>query len=109
MMRIVRASATRQPISIAATGSALVHERRAQDPETEASTRAVPLEARALDALDRINSNGSPLLFPGERGGYLDIHHFRPYQWQPPQTDQPGESYRPLSARPDERQYPFVA
>src|SRR5205807_6427680 len=36
-------------------------------PKTEASTRAVPLQARALDALDRINSNGSPLLFPGER------------------------------------------
>src|SRR5205809_3591257 len=54
-------------------------------PKTEASTRAVPLQARALDALDRINSNGSPLLFPGERGGYLDIHHFRPYQWRPAQ------------------------
>ncbi len=23
--------------------------------------------------------------FPGERGGYLDIHHFRPYQWRPGQ------------------------
>jgi integrase len=54
-------------------------------PKTEASTRAVPLQARALDALDRINSNGSPLPFPGERGGYLDIHHFRPYQWRPAQ------------------------
>ena len=54
-------------------------------PKTEASMRAVPLQARALDALDRINSNGSPLLFPGERGGYLDIHHFRPYQWRPAQ------------------------
>ena len=48
--------------------------------------RAVPLQARALDALDRIkNGNGSPLQFPGERGGYLDIHHFRPYQWRPAQ------------------------
>ena len=25
------------------------------------------------------------MLFPGERGGYLDIHHFRPYQWRPAQ------------------------
>src|SRR5438552_6608773 len=50
-------------------------------PKTEASTRAVPLQARALDALDRIkDGNGSPLLFPGERGAYLDIHHFRPFQ-----------------------------
>jgi len=55
-------------------------------PKTEASTRAVPLQARALDALDRIkDGNGSPLLFPGERGGYLDIHHFRPFQWRPAQ------------------------
>jgi integrase len=54
-------------------------------PKTEASTRAVPLQTRALDALDRITTNGSPLLFPGERGGYLDIHHFRPYQWRPAQ------------------------
>jgi hypothetical protein len=36
-------------------------------------------------------SNGYPrtadrrLLFPGERGGHLDIHHFRPYQWRPAQ------------------------
>src|SRR5207302_4015363 len=35
-------------------------------PKTEASMRAVPLQARALDALDRIkDGNGSPLLFPG--------------------------------------------
>jgi integrase len=45
----------------------------------------VPLQARALDALERVHDqNGSPLLF-GERGGYLDIHHFRPYQWRPAQ------------------------
>jgi integrase len=54
-------------------------------PKTEASMRAVPLQARALDALDRIQGNGSPLLFPGERDGYLDIHHSRPFQWRPAQ------------------------
>jgi integrase len=55
-------------------------------PKTEASMRAVPLQARALDALDRIrDGNRSPLLFPGERGGYVDIHHFRPFQWRPAQ------------------------
>jgi len=53
-------------------------------PKTEASMRAVPLQARAFDALDRISDSGSsPLLFPGERGGYLDIHHFRAFQWRP--------------------------
>src|SRR5919108_2555269 len=60
--------------------------RELKHPKTEASRRAVPLQWRALDALDRIkDGNGSPLLFPGERGGYLDIHHFRPYQWRPAQ------------------------
>src|SRR5919204_1522778 len=55
-------------------------------PKTEASMRAVPLQARALDALDRIrDDNGSPLLFPGHRGGHLDIHHFRPFRWRPAQ------------------------
>ena len=60
--------------------------RELKHPKTEASMRAVPLQARALDALDRIeDGTGSPLLFPGERGGYLDIHHFRPFQWRPAQ------------------------
>lgn len=40
---------------------------------------AVPLQARALDALDRASpSEESELVFPGERGGYLDVHHFAP-------------------------------
>ncbi len=57
-------------------------------PKTEASMRAVPLQARALDALERSrDERDSPLLFPGERGGYLDIHHFRPYQWRPAQLN----------------------
>jgi hypothetical protein len=52
-------------------------------PKTKASMRAVPLQARALEALDRTRDcNGSPLVFPGERGGYLAIHHFRPFQWR---------------------------
>jgi integrase len=47
--------------------------------------RAAVDQARALAALDRIDSNGSLPLFRGERGGYLDIHHFRPNQWRPAQ------------------------
>ncbi|HET8895300.1 MAG TPA: site-specific integrase [Gaiellaceae bacterium] len=54
-------------------------------PKTEGSLRAVPLQGRALDAFDRLPKNESPLVFPGERGGYLDMHHFRPYQWRPAQ------------------------
>jgi integrase len=59
--------------------------RELKAPKTEASLRAVPLQARALDALERLTANDSPLVFPGERGGYLDIHHFRPFQWRPAQ------------------------
>jgi integrase len=45
-----------------------------------------PSSSRALEALERLAANdGSPLLFPGDRGGYLDIHHFRPFQWRPTQ------------------------
>jgi integrase len=55
-------------------------------PKTEACIRGVPLQARALHALERLpNRADSPLLFPGERGGYLDIHHFRPWHWRPAQ------------------------
>jgi hypothetical protein len=38
--------------------------------------RAVPLQAIALDAIERQPSNpDSPPLFPAERGGYLDLHN----------------------------------
>jgi hypothetical protein len=60
--------------------------RELKRPKTDASLRAVPLQARALDALEQAPANGdSTLLFPGDRGGYLDIHHFRPFQWRPAQ------------------------
>jgi integrase len=71
--------------------------RKLKLPKTEASLRAVPLQARAVDALERLRAVNpdSPLLFPGERGGYLDIHHFRPFQWRPAQA---CRRHRPASA-----------
>lgn len=54
--------------------------------KTEGSRRAVPLQAFALDAIDRQRSSRhSPLLFPAERGGYLDLHNFRNREWKPAQ------------------------
>jgi len=54
--------------------------------KTEASRRAAPLQAIALDAIERQPpSRRNPLLFPGERGGYLDLHNFRDHHWKPAQ------------------------
>ena len=54
--------------------------------KTEASLRAVPLQAIALDAIEHQRSQPrSPLLFPAERGGYLDLHNFRNREWKPAQ------------------------
>jgi integrase len=54
--------------------------------KTEASRRAVPLQAVALDAIEQQPSSPhSPLLFPAERGGYLDVHNFRNREWKPAQ------------------------
>jgi integrase len=56
-------------------------------PKTEASKRAVPLQARAFAALDQLppERTGSALLFPAQRGGYLDLHNFRNRSWKPAQ------------------------
>jgi hypothetical protein len=51
--------------------------------KTEASLRAVPLQAIALEALDLLPPRlESPLLFPSPRGGYLDLHNFRARAWK---------------------------
>jgi integrase len=54
--------------------------------KTEASLRAVPLQAIAVEAIDRQSASPhNPLLFPAERGGYLDLHNFRNREWKPAQ------------------------
>ena len=60
---------------------------RIKYPKTEASMRAVPLQARALAALDVLERERSgPLVFPSSEGrGYFDLHNFRSRYWQPAQ------------------------
>jgi integrase len=53
--------------------------------KTRRSTRAVPLQTIALEALDRLPRSESPLLFPAPRGGYVELHSFRERYWRPAQ------------------------
>jgi integrase len=60
---------------------------RVKVPKTEASIRAVPLQERALAALERRPANRrSPLVFPAPNGGYFDLHNFRNRHWKPSQV-----------------------
>jgi integrase len=60
---------------------------RLKCPKTEASRRAVPLQTIALEALERqLPSRQSELVFPADRGGYLDLHNFRNREWKPAQV-----------------------
>jgi integrase len=54
--------------------------------KTEGSVRAVPLQAVALEALDRLPARAdTELLFPSLRGAYFDLHNFRTREWRPAQ------------------------
>jgi integrase len=68
---------------------------RLTHPKTEASIRAVPLQARALAALEQLPPGGvDDLLFPAARGSYLDLHNFRNRNWKPAQIAVGIEPFR---------------
>jgi integrase len=55
--------------------------------KTEGSVRAVPLQAIALEALERLPTRAdTELLFPSLRDAYFDLHNFRTREWKPAPT-----------------------
>jgi integrase len=60
---------------------------RLKCPKTETSRRAVPLQTIALEAIEQqLSGRHSAVVFPAERGGYLDLHNFRNREWKPAQV-----------------------
>ncbi len=59
---------------------------RLKQTKTRLSTRAVPLQAIARDALDRLPRSENPILFPNARGGRIDFRVFGRRHWKPAQT-----------------------
>jgi len=49
---------------------------RIKQTKTRLSTRAVPLQAKAVEALDRLPASVNPILFPNARGGRIDFRVF---------------------------------
>ena len=57
---------------------------RIKNTKTRLSTRAVPLQAKAVEALDRLPVS-VPILFPNARGGRIDFRIFGRRHWRPAQ------------------------
>jgi integrase len=58
---------------------------RLKHTKTRLSNRAVPLQAKALEALDRLPRSESEILFPNMRGGRIDFRSFGRRHWKPAQ------------------------
>jgi integrase len=58
---------------------------RLKHTKTRLSDRAVPLQAKALEALDRLPASDIPILFPNMRGGRIDFRIFGRKHWRPAQ------------------------
>ena len=64
--------------------------------KTRLSTRAVPLQAKARDALGRLPASDNPILFPNMRGGRIDFRIFGRKHWRPAQIKAGIEPVRGL-------------
>ena len=70
--------------------------RRIKDTKTRLSTRAVPMQAKAVEALDRLPASANPILFPNARGGRIDFRIFGRKHWRPAQVAADIEPIRGL-------------
>jgi integrase len=68
---------------------------RLKQTKTRLSNRAVPLQAKALEALDHLPASENPILFANSRGGRIDFQ-LRP----PPLEAGPAASGHPAAPRP---------
>lgn len=64
--------------------------------KTRLSNRAVPLQAKALEALDRLPHSENEILFPNARGGRIDFRSFGRRHWKPAQRAAGVEPLRDL-------------
>jgi integrase len=58
---------------------------RLKHTKTRLSNRAVPLQGKALEALDRLPQSENEILFPNARGGRIDFRSFGRRHWNPAQ------------------------
>ena len=69
---------------------------RIKNTKTRLSTRAVPLQAKAVEALDRLPVSVNPILFPNARGVRIDFRVFGRRHWRPAQIAADVEPIRGL-------------
>ena len=69
---------------------------RIKHTKTRLSTRAVPLQAKAVEALERLPASVNPILFPNGRGGRIDFRIFGRKHWRPAQIKAGIEPVRGL-------------
>jgi integrase len=69
---------------------------RLNQTKTRLSNRAVPLQAKALNALDQLAPSENPILFSNSRGGRIDFRSFGRRRWKPAQIAAGTEPLRDL-------------